>query len=241
MSCPSSQLTLSPQVRVTNPDPKPNPKPNPNPNSNFVSSGLVPVSSDLLWIEEFLAYSLATCIGTLLLLSISVYYDVVFANEMERFGKDIKKKRDERVKFIFEKVENSFAISKIFRFHFMLFMIPGGLIYEDFEDFGFHHWGDLIVYFSGYVVPVMYGIVLILLGGRLAGQDTESFEEGEHLGSFLIWIGSITIIAATFSQLCEVSSRLAKYNPKVIVTAQDTFRQRESMVQISDAEYQEDY
>ena len=70
----------------------------------------------------------------------------------------------------------------------MLFMIPGGLIYEDFEDFGFHHWGDLIVYFSGYVVPVMYGIVLILLGGRLAGQDTESFEEGEHLGSFLIWV-----------------------------------------------------
>ena len=203
---------------------------------DFVSSDLVPISSDLLWIEEFLAYSLAACIACLMFLSVSVYYDMVFSIEMERFGKDMKKKREERISFISEKVQNSWALSKIFRFHFLLFMIPGGLINENLEEFGFHHWGDLIIYFAGYIIPVCYGSIVIRLGSRLSNQDNESFEEGEHLGQILMCVGIITLITATFSQICEINSRLDKYNPKVVVTEQDTFVKRQSVSKNSDVD-----
>ena len=201
---------------------------------DFVSSGLVPVSSDLLWIEEFLAYSLASCIACLAFLSVCVYYDIVFSNEMERFGKDMRKKRKERINYLREKAENSWSFSKVFRFNLLLFMIPGGLINKNLEDFGFHHWGDFIIYSAGYVIPVLYSIVLIRLGGRLTAQDNESFEEGEVLGQILVAVGCITLITATFSQLCEITSRMDRYNPKVVVTEQDTFVQRQSVAKTYD-------
>lgn len=203
---------------------------------DFVSSDLVPISSDLLWIEEFLAYSLASCIACLMFLSVSVYYDMVFSIEMERFGKDMKKKRRERGLLISEKVRNSWAFSKNFRYHFMLFMIPGGLINENLEEFGFHHWGDLIIYVAGYVIPMLYGSIIIRLGSTLSNQDNESFEEGEHLGQILMCVGIITVVTATFSQICEITSRLDKYNPKVVVTEQDTFVKRQSKKKQSDVD-----
>ena len=84
------------------------------------------------------------------------------------------------------------------------------------------------------MIPVLYSIVLIRLGGRLTAQDNESFEEGEVLGQILVAVGCITLITATFSQLCEITSRMDRYNPKVVVTEQDTFVQRQSVAKTYD-------
>ena len=63
---------------------------------DFVSSDIIPSSSEFLWVEEFLAYSLSICVGTLIIVSIACYYDMIFAKEMLRFGSDLDSKRQER-------------------------------------------------------------------------------------------------------------------------------------------------
>ena len=64
---------------------------------------------------------------------------------------------------------------------------------------------------------MIYGIIIILLEWRFVSQDNDSIEEEETFGHILIAVRSITIITATFSQMCEITSRLDEYDPKVAI------------------------
>ena len=107
---------------------------------------------------------------------------------------------------------------------------PGGHVSQGIEDYGMHHWGEVVTYFGGFLMPMIYGVVLIHLGDRLFnsyGGDM-SFENGYVVSIVMLFFGYATVLCCLYAQFCEFLSRVFSYNPKTNVTNQDTFIQRAS-------------
>ena len=112
--------------------------------------------------------------------------------------------------------------------------MPGGHVSQGVEDYGMHHWGEVITYVGGFVMPMIYGVVLLSLGGRLLRHydvDVEiENESGYVVGFVMLILGYVTVLCCIYAQFCEYVSRIYSYNPKVNVTNQDTFVKRASIV-----------
>ena len=209
---------------------------------DFITSNSVPITSEILWIEEFLAYSLTVTLINIVLMSIAVYYEMINEKEMRRFESDLSKKRDDRHEYLASIVgisekdwrANDISILGFMAVKVLYWSTPGGHVSQGVEDYGMHHWGEVITYIGGFVMPVTYGVVLIYLGDRLFesyGEDLNFEDESGYVVSvIMLFFGYATVLCCLSAQFCEFVSRRFRYNPKTNVTNQDTFIQRASSI-----------
>ena len=97
-----------------------------------------------------------------------------------------------------------------------------------------HHWGEVVTYVAGFIMPFIYGAALIYLGDRLLKSYSEDMlfenESGYYVSLVMLFLGYVTVLLCICSQFCEFVSRIYSYNPKTNVTNQDTFIKRASLV-----------
>ena len=218
---------------------------------DFIAADIIPNTSEYLWIEEFLVWCIVYTLGTLIIVSVCVYYDFVFENEMQRFEKDTSRKRTERKEFLCRMVNSTYdqymarqvTLCQWIAINFLQLSIPGGHVNKSIENFGLHHLGEIAKYVCGFVVPISYGMILTSMGTRLYEQHApeQRYSEGEHLGAFIASVGYVTIFGVFYAQFCEVWSRWAQFNPKVTVTEQDTFKRPSVVERPSLADYNSEH
>ena len=185
---------------------------------DYIASTLIPISSETLWIEEFLGCSLLMAFLTVVAVGVSVYYDFVNDREMDRFDHSLKARRAARNYHITKFLKsdnvhvNAMTSWEKFRWGYARFCTPGGLLPKFLESWGVIHYGHLVKFASGFFLPVLYALIIISLGSQLA---TSEVHEGYNLGIFLCTVGSLTVVTCCFSLYCELVSRASNINPKV--------------------------
>ena len=209
---------------------------------DFITSSAVPITSEILWIEEFLSYSLSVTLINIVLMSVAVYYEMINEKEMRRFERDLTKKRGDRHEYLASVVgicEEDWRSQNVSPLGYMAVKVlywstPGGHVPQSIEDYGMHHWGEVVTFVAGFIMPFIYGVALIYLGDRLLKSYSEDMlfenESGYYVSLVMLFLGYVTVLLCICSQFCEFVSRIYSYNPKTNVTNQDTFIKRASLV-----------
>merc|ERR1711991_1208639 len=161
---------------------------------------------------------------------------------MRRFERDLSKKRDDRHQYLASVVgihEGKWMTKDVSLFGYLAVKLlywstPGGHVSQGIENYGIHHWGEVVTYLGGFLMPMIYGVVLIHLGDRLfksyGGDIDMEGESGYVVSIVMMLLGYSTVLCCICAQICEFVSRIFSYNPKTNVTNQDTFVQRASLV-----------